>query len=71
MVGPEQMGEGTSRGPGSEWYVALAVDLYQGKVTADPYEARKFKRGLRQDRAIRDLKATFALSDICLSSGPP
>jgi carboxymethylenebutenolidase len=41
-------------------YVALAVDLYQGKVTADPTEARKLKRGLRKDRAIRDLQAAFA-----------
>jgi len=37
----------------------LAVDLYQGKVTADPAEARKLKRGLRQERAIGDLKAAF------------
>jgi len=41
-------------------YVALAVDLYQGKVTADPTEARKLKRGLREDRAIRDLQGAFA-----------
>ena len=40
-------------------YVTLAVDLYQGKVTADPSEARKLKRGLRQERAINDLKAAF------------
>ena len=40
-------------------YVTLAVDLYQGKVTADPSEARKLKRGLRQERAIGDLKAAF------------
>ena len=40
-------------------YVALAVDLYQGKVTADPSEACKLKRGLPEDRAIRDLKAAF------------
>jgi carboxymethylenebutenolidase len=40
-------------------YVALAVDLYQGKVTADPSEARKLKRGLRQEDAIGDLKAAF------------
>jgi carboxymethylenebutenolidase len=40
-------------------YVALAVDLYQGKVTADPSEARKLKRGLREDRAISDLKTAF------------
>ena len=40
-------------------YVALAVDLYQGKVTSDPSEARKLKRGLRQEHAIGDLKAPF------------
>jgi carboxymethylenebutenolidase len=40
-------------------YVALAVDLYQGTVTADPSEARTLKRGLRNDRAMRDLKAAF------------
>jgi len=40
-------------------YVALALDLYQGKVTADLSEARKLKRGLPEDRAIRDLKAAF------------
>jgi len=40
-------------------YVALAVDLYEGKVAADPSEARKLKRGLRQDHAIDDLKAAF------------
>ena len=41
-------------------YVALAVDLYQGKVTADPTEARKLKCGLREDRAVRDLQGAFA-----------
>jgi carboxymethylenebutenolidase len=40
-------------------YVALAVDLYHGKVTTDPSEARKLKRGLRQGRATDDLKAAF------------
>ena len=40
-------------------YVALAVDLYDGKVAADPSEARKLKRGLRQDPVIGDLKAAF------------
>jgi len=40
-------------------YVALAVDLYQGKLTSDPSEARKLKRGLPRDRAVRDLKAAF------------
>ena len=40
-------------------YVALAVDLYRGKVTAEPSEARKLKRGLSEDCAIRDLKMAF------------
>jgi carboxymethylenebutenolidase len=40
-------------------YVALAVDLYHGKVAADPSEARKLKRGLRQERATVDLRAAF------------
>jgi carboxymethylenebutenolidase len=40
-------------------YVALAVDLYHEKVTVDPSEARKLKRGLRQEHAIGDLKAEF------------
>jgi carboxymethylenebutenolidase len=40
-------------------YVALAVDLYQGKVTADPSVARKLKRRLRQECAMVDLKAAF------------
>lgn len=40
-------------------YVALAVDLYHGKVTDDPAEARKLKRGIQQEHAIGVLKATF------------
>jgi carboxymethylenebutenolidase len=40
-------------------YIVLAVDHYCGKVTANPSEARKLKRDLRKDRAIRDLKAAF------------
>jgi carboxymethylenebutenolidase len=38
-------------------YVALAIDLYRGKVTSDPMEAHELFRGLPQDRALRDLKA--------------
>ena len=41
-------------------YVALAVDLYRGKVTSDPEEAHELMRGLPQDRAITDLQAAFA-----------
>ena len=40
-------------------YVALAVDLYRGKVAYDPNLAHELSRGLPQDQAIRDLKAAF------------
>lgn len=40
-------------------YVALAVDLYRGKVTTDPGEAHELMRGLPQDHAVRDMKAAF------------
>jgi carboxymethylenebutenolidase len=42
-----------------EGYVALAVDLYRGKVAANPDEAHELMRGVPQDRAQRDLKAAF------------
>lgn len=42
-------------------YVALAVDLYRGKVTDKPEEAHQLMSGLPEDRALRDLKAAFAL----------
>lgn len=38
-------------------YVTLALDLYRGKVTADPEEAHELMRGLPEDRATRDLLA--------------
>lgn len=41
-------------------YVALAVDLYRGKVAADPDVAHQLMRGMPDDRAIRDLKAAVA-----------
>lgn len=40
-------------------YVALAVDLYRGRVTSDPGEAHELSRGLPEDRAMADLKAAF------------
>lgn len=40
-------------------YVALAVDLYRGKVTNDPEEAHELMRGLPEDRAVADLKGAF------------
>jgi carboxymethylenebutenolidase len=40
-------------------YVALAVDLYRGKVANDPSMAHELMRGLPQDRAVRDMEAAF------------
>ncbi len=40
-------------------YVALAVDLYRGKVAKDPETAHELSRALPNDRAVRDLKAAF------------
>lgn len=40
-------------------YVALAIDLYRGRSTANPEEARKLARGVPDDRARRDLRAAF------------
>lgn len=40
-------------------YVALAVDLYRGKVADNPDLAHELARGLPEDRATRDLKAAF------------
>jgi carboxymethylenebutenolidase len=38
-------------------YVALAIDLYRGKVATTPDEAHEIMRGVPQDRANRDLLA--------------
>jgi carboxymethylenebutenolidase len=43
-----------------EGYVALAVDLYRGKVATDADTAHQLMRGLPEDRAIRDLKSAVA-----------
>lgn len=43
----------------SQGYVALAPDLYRGKVATDPSMAHELSRGLPDDRALRDLKAAF------------
>ena len=40
-------------------YVALAVDLYRGKVATTPDEAHELMRGVPEDRAKRDLRAAF------------
>jgi len=41
-------------------YVALAVDLYRGKVATDRDAAHELSRGMPPDRAVRDLVAAFA-----------
>lgn len=40
-------------------YVALAVDLYRGKVATTPDVAHEIMRGVPEDRAKRDLHAAF------------
>lgn len=40
-------------------YVALAVDLYRGKVADTPELAHELMRGVPEDRARRDLGAAF------------
>jgi carboxymethylenebutenolidase len=40
-------------------YVALAVDLYRGKVATSPDMAHELMRGVPEDRAKRDLSAAF------------
>jgi carboxymethylenebutenolidase len=40
----------------SEGYVALAPDLYRGKVASDMRTAGELMKGLPRDRAVRDLK---------------
>ncbi|HEY1251789.1 MAG TPA: dienelactone hydrolase family protein [Thermoanaerobaculia bacterium] len=45
----------------SEGYVALAPDLYRGKVATDSDTAHQLMRGMPEDRAMRDLKAAVAV----------
>src|SRR5437016_5177746 len=40
-----------------EGYVALALDLYRGKVATTPEKAHEIMRGVPEDRAARDLNA--------------
>jgi carboxymethylenebutenolidase len=42
-----------------EGYVALAVDLYRGKVADNPDLAHELMRGVPEDRATRDLRAAY------------
>ena len=47
-------------GYAAKGYVTLAVDLYRGKVAADPELAHELSRGLPQDQGVRDLTAAVA-----------
>ncbi len=49
-----------ARALAQEGYVALAPDLYHGKVTAKQEEAHQFMMGMPEDRALRDLHGAFA-----------
>jgi carboxymethylenebutenolidase len=49
-----------AQGYAAHGYVALAVDLYRGKVGTTPDEAHILMRGLPDDRGLRDLEAAFA-----------
>jgi carboxymethylenebutenolidase len=40
-------------------YAALAIDLYRGKSTSDPQEARVLSGSVPPERAIADLKAAY------------
>jgi carboxymethylenebutenolidase len=46
-----------ARALAKEGYVALAVDLYRGKVTDKQEEAHQLMMGLPEERAMSDLKA--------------
>ena len=47
-------------GYAAKGYVALAVDLYRGKVADSPDMAHELMRGLPQDQGVRDLSAGYA-----------
>jgi carboxymethylenebutenolidase len=49
-----------ARALAKEGYVALAVDLYRGKVTDKQDEAHQLMSGLPHDRAMRDLQGGLA-----------
>lgn len=49
-----------ARALAKEGYVALAVDLYDGKVATDKDTAHQLMMNLSQDKAVRDLRAAYA-----------
>lgn len=59
-----------ARNLGANGYIVLAMDLYRGKATSNYSEARKLKRGLRKDQAMRDMKAAFDYLASCPDIDP-
>ena len=57
---------GGARALAKEGYVALAVDLYPGKVATRQEDAHQLMMGTPPDQALRDLRAGFA----CLEAQP-
>jgi len=49
-----------ARALAKEGYVALAVDLYRGKVADKQEDAHQLMMGLPPDRALRDLQAAYS-----------
>jgi carboxymethylenebutenolidase len=59
MVGFERPGRGGGSTRAAR-ALALAVDLYRGKVADTAEQAHELMRGVPEDRALRDLTAAFA-----------
>jgi carboxymethylenebutenolidase len=49
-----------ARALAKEGYVALAVDLYRGKIATTQEDAHQLMMGTPPDRALRDLRGAFA-----------
>ena len=58
--GLNDFAKGKADGFAKQGYVALAVDLYRGKVTTESDTAHQLMRGMPNDRALRDMKAAVA-----------
>jgi carboxymethylenebutenolidase len=58
--GLNEWAKGKADGFAKQGYVALAVDLYRGKVTAESDTAHQLMRGMPNDRAVRHMKAAVA-----------